>query len=97
MISSSVRRVLSRGPSNAGSWWVRRRPSRRRTCSSATPSSRAPSSRDAAGWACDQRAVSMALQVVLETLTPAEQVAFVLHDVFEMPFAQIAETVGRTV
>ncbi|AXK44171.1 RNA polymerase sigma factor SigJ [Brachybacterium saurashtrense] len=41
--------------------------------------------------------VSMALQVVLETLTPAERVAFVLHDVFEMPFAQIAETVGRTV
>lgn len=41
--------------------------------------------------------VSMALQVVLDTLTPAERVAFVLHDVFEMPFAQIAETVGRSV
>ena len=41
--------------------------------------------------------VSMALQVVLDTLTPAERVAFVLHDVFELPFAQIAETVGRSV
>ena len=40
--------------------------------------------------------VSMALQVVLDTLTPAERVAFVLHDVFELPFAQIAETVGRS-
>ena len=39
----------------------------------------------------------MALQVVLETLTPAERVAFVMHYVFEMPFAHIAETVGRTV
>ncbi|WP_309069529.1 RNA polymerase sigma factor SigJ [Microbacterium sp.] len=41
--------------------------------------------------------VSMALQVVLHTLTPAERVAFVLHDVFELPFAQIAATVGRSV
>ncbi|WP_402465963.1 RNA polymerase sigma factor SigJ [Isoptericola aurantiacus] len=41
--------------------------------------------------------VSMALQVVLDTLTPAERVAFVLHDVFELPFAQIAETLGRSV
>ena len=41
--------------------------------------------------------VSMALQVVLDTLTPAERVAFVLHDVFELPFAQSAETVGRSV
>ncbi|MGM7697914.1 RNA polymerase sigma factor SigJ [Microbacterium sp. A84] len=40
--------------------------------------------------------VSMALLVVLESLTPAERVAFVLHDVFGMPFAEIAATVGRT-
>lgn len=40
--------------------------------------------------------VSMALLVVLESLTPAERVAFVLHDVFGMPFTEIAETVGRT-
>ena len=41
--------------------------------------------------------VSMALLVVLESLTPAERVAFVLHDVFGMPFADIAQTVGRSV
>ncbi|WP_214465359.1 RNA polymerase sigma factor SigJ [Microbacterium flavescens] len=40
--------------------------------------------------------VSTALLVVLESLTPAERVAFVLHDVFGVPFAEIAETVGRT-
>lgn len=41
--------------------------------------------------------VSMALLVVLESLTPAERVAFVLHEVFGMPFADIARTVGRSV
>jgi RNA polymerase sigma-70 factor (ECF subfamily) len=40
--------------------------------------------------------VSSALLVVLESLTPAERVAFVLHDVFAVPFAEIAETVGRS-
>ena len=40
--------------------------------------------------------VSTALLVVLESLTPAERVAFVLHDVFAMPFAEVAETVGRS-
>ncbi|MGN6325546.1 RNA polymerase sigma factor SigJ [Pseudolysinimonas sp.] len=40
--------------------------------------------------------VSTALLLVLETMTPAERVAFVLHDVFAVPFDEIAETVGRT-
>lgn len=40
--------------------------------------------------------VSTALLLVLERLTPAERVAFVLHDVFGLPFAEIAETVGRS-
>lgn len=40
--------------------------------------------------------VSMALLVVLESLTPAERVAFVLHEVFAVPFAEIAEIVGRS-
>ncbi|MFJ8160341.1 RNA polymerase sigma factor SigJ [Streptomyces sp. NPDC096136] len=40
--------------------------------------------------------VRMALLVVLETMTPAERVAFVLHDVFRYPFPEIAEIVGRT-
>lgn len=39
--------------------------------------------------------VRLALLVVLERLTPAERVAFVLHDVFQLPFDLIAETVGR--
>jgi RNA polymerase sigma-70 factor (ECF subfamily) len=40
--------------------------------------------------------VGLALLVVLETLTPAERVAFVLHDIFGMPFEQIAPIVDRT-
>jgi len=40
--------------------------------------------------------VSMAFLVVLESMTPAERVAFVLHDVFRYSFAEIAEIVGRT-
>ena len=40
--------------------------------------------------------VSTALLVVLEAMTPAERVAFVLHDVFSMPFDEIATIVGRT-
>ena len=38
----------------------------------------------------------MAFLVVLESMTPAERVAFVLHDVFRYPFAEVAEIVGRT-
>jgi RNA polymerase sigma factor (sigma-70 family) len=41
-------------------------------------------------------AVGLALLVVLDTLTPAERLAFVLHDMFSVPFAQIAELVDRT-
>jgi RNA polymerase sigma factor (sigma-70 family) len=41
-------------------------------------------------------AVGMALQVVLERLRPAERVAFVLHDVFGMPFEEVASIVGRS-
>src|SRR5262245_46182224 len=40
--------------------------------------------------------VGLALLVVLDTLTPAERVAFVLHDVFEVPFDEIASIVGRS-
>jgi RNA polymerase sigma factor (sigma-70 family) len=40
--------------------------------------------------------VGLALLVVLETLTPAERVAFVLHDIFGMPFEEIAPIVERT-
>jgi RNA polymerase sigma factor (sigma-70 family) len=40
--------------------------------------------------------VSMAFLVVLESMTPAERVAFILHDVFGYPFAEVATIVGRT-
>lgn len=40
--------------------------------------------------------VTMAFLVVLETMTPAERVSFVLHDVFRYPFAEIAGVLGRT-
>jgi RNA polymerase sigma-70 factor (ECF subfamily) len=41
--------------------------------------------------------VRMALLVVLEELTPAERAAFVLHDVFRYPFAEVADILGRPV
>ena len=40
--------------------------------------------------------VGLALLVVLETLAPAERVAFVLHDLFDLPFDEIAPIVGRS-
>src|SRR5690242_2682798 len=40
--------------------------------------------------------VGLALLVVLDTLTPAERLAFVLHDLFAMPFDEIAPIVGRS-
>ncbi|HEV2654642.1 MAG TPA: sigma-70 family RNA polymerase sigma factor [Ktedonobacteraceae bacterium] len=41
--------------------------------------------------------VGLALLVVLDTLSPAERLAFVLHDIFAMPFEEIAPIVGREV
>jgi RNA polymerase sigma-70 factor, ECF subfamily len=40
--------------------------------------------------------VGLALLVVLDALAPAERLAFVLHDMFELPFEEIAPMVGRT-
>jgi RNA polymerase sigma-70 factor (ECF subfamily) len=40
--------------------------------------------------------VGLALLVVLETLTPAERIAFVLHDLFDVPFEEIGPIVGRS-
>jgi RNA polymerase sigma-70 factor (ECF subfamily) len=40
--------------------------------------------------------VGLALLVVLETLAPAERIAFVLHDIFAVPFDEIAPIVGRS-
>lgn len=40
--------------------------------------------------------VGLALHVVMDSLTPAERVAFVLHDIFDLPFDQIAGVLGRS-
>ncbi|BBA98942.1 putative RNA polymerase sigma factor [Actinacidiphila reveromycinica] len=58
------------------------------------------------GWSGDEgdpadritldESLSMAFLVVLESMTPAERVAFILHDVFRYPFPEVAEIVGRT-
>ncbi|MGW6376770.1 sigma-70 family RNA polymerase sigma factor [Rhodococcus sp. NPDC055112] len=40
--------------------------------------------------------VGLALLVVLDTLTPAERLAFVLHDMFAMPFDEVAAVVGKS-
>src|SRR6478752_40190 len=40
--------------------------------------------------------VGLALLVVLENLTPAERLAFVLHDMFDVPFDELAQILGRT-
>lgn len=51
---------------------------------------------DPADAAIGAESVSSALLLVLETLTPAERVAFVLHEVFAVPFGEIAEVLGRS-
>jgi RNA polymerase sigma-70 factor (ECF subfamily) len=55
-----------------------------------------PSSVDPADRITLDENVRLALVVVLERLSPAERVVFVLHDIFQMPFDVVAETVGRT-
>src|ERR1700743_1514316 len=40
--------------------------------------------------------VGLALVVVLDTLTPAERLAFVLHDLFAMPFTEVGAALGRS-
>jgi RNA polymerase sigma factor (sigma-70 family) len=51
---------------------------------------------DAAAQVLMDESVSTAMLVVMETLTPAERVALVLHDVFDLPFDRIAEVLGGT-
>ena len=60
-----------------------------------------PVATDASGSSPEQEAllgdsVGLALLVVLDRLTPAERLAFVLHDMFAMPFEEIAPIVGRS-
>ena len=62
-----------------------------------------PTGAGAAGRAADPQdeavladSVGLALLVVLDTLTPAERLAFVLHDTFGMPFTEVAAVLGRS-
>lgn len=57
---------------------------------------RGPGDVDPADRVTLDESVNMALLVVLEAMTPAERVAFILHDVFRYPFAEIGEIVGRS-
>ncbi|MFQ6397481.1 RNA polymerase sigma factor SigJ [Nocardia sp. KC 131] len=55
-----------------------------------------PDSVDPADRVTLDESISMAFLVVLDSMTPAERVAFVLHDVFRYSFAEVADIVGRT-
>ncbi|MEV6281688.1 RNA polymerase sigma-70 factor [Kribbella sp. NPDC051770] len=55
-----------------------------------------PDEQDPAAIAEVADSVSMAMLVVLETLSPLERAAFVLREVFDLPFAEIADTLGRS-
>ncbi|MBY4130567.1 RNA polymerase sigma factor SigJ [Rhodococcus fascians] len=55
-----------------------------------------PPSPDPADRVARNDSVSLALLIVMDTLGPAERVAFVLHDVFGLPFDEIAQTLDRS-
>ncbi|MDX3054290.1 RNA polymerase sigma factor SigJ [Streptomyces sp. NE06-03E] len=55
-----------------------------------------PSGLDPAEQAALDDSITMGMLVLLDSLTPAQRVAFVLHDVFKVPFAEIASIVGRS-
>jgi len=60
------------------------------------PAGRPGATADPADRVTLDESVSMAFLVVLESMTPAERVAFILHDVFGYSFAEVAGIVGRT-
>lgn len=76
---------------------LRQRKSRREESEEETSAGSAPATiPDPAAEAELGDAVGMAMLVVLEKLTPAERVAFVLHDLFDVPFDEIAAILGRS-
>ena len=60
------------------------------------PIAATPAEEDPAAVAEVADSVSMAMLVVLETLSPLERAAFVLREVFDLPFSEIAQTLGRS-
>lgn len=75
---------------------LRARSARREDLAGDDMPERADASVDPAEEAVLADSVGIALLVILQTLAPAERLAFVLHDLFGMPFAEIAPMVGRT-
>ena len=75
-----------------GEWLPEPVPADARWTSQATPTRTA----DPADRVSLDESLSMALLVVLEAMTPAERVAFILHDVFRYTFAEVGEIVGRS-
>jgi RNA polymerase sigma factor (sigma-70 family) len=57
---------------------------------------RRPGTADPADQVTMDESISMAFLVVLDSMTPAERVTFILHDVFRYSFDEVAEIVGRT-
>jgi RNA polymerase sigma factor (sigma-70 family) len=55
-----------------------------------------PGSADPADRAALEESVSIAFLIVLESMTPAERVAFILHDVFRYAYAEVGQIVGRS-
>ena len=72
-----------------------RRAHREESADEAVP--RLAAAADAEQEALLAESVGLAMLVVLDRLTPAERVAFVLHDMFDLPFEEIAGIVGRSV
>jgi RNA polymerase sigma-70 factor (ECF subfamily) len=60
------------------------------------PIAAAPAEQDPAAVAEVADSVSMAMLVVLETLSPLERAAFMLREVFDLPFSEIGDTLGRS-
>jgi RNA polymerase sigma factor (sigma-70 family) len=60
------------------------------------PAMTAPDAVDPEAEAVLADSIGVALLVILQTLSPAERLAFVLHDMFDLPYAEIAPIVGRT-
>ena len=60
------------------------------------PAANLPSGDDPEREAVLAETVGLALLVVLQTLAPAERIAFVLHDMFDLPFDEIGPIVGRS-
>jgi len=95
------------GVQNLGGWlttvvarvcldMLRTRKSRREESLDAQPGDAAGAGRDPESEALLADSVGLAMLIVLDTLAPAERVAFVLHDMFDLPFGQIAGITGRS-